>query len=245
METITSRKNKLIAHFRKLGSDSAYRHECGAYVCDGEKFLREAITWGAEITAVLWCGEPTVAVDCPNYMISNELLDYASPLKHTPGPLFSVAIPKAEAKAGVRAIVLDGVQDPGNVGTVIRTANAFSMDTVILTNGCADLYNPKTVRATMGAVFRQTTLEMEPAALQAWLFENGLTLCGAALSDRAEDIRRIERENTVIAIGSEGRGLSAEILAICGKQMIIPMNPACESLNAAVAAAVAMWEFTR
>ena len=245
METITSRKNKLIAHFRKLGSDSSYRHASGEFLCDGEKFLREAIAWGAKVTAILWCNMPTIPVDCPNYMASNELLDYASPLQHTPGPLFSVAISKKEMSTGTRAIVLDGVQDPGNVGTVIRTANAFSMDTVILTNGCADLYNPKTVRATMGAVFRQTVLEMNTPALKHWLEANELILCGAALSDRAVDIRHIAREHTVIAIGSEGRGLSAEILALCKKQMIIPMNPACESLNAAVAAAVAMWEFSR
>ncbi|MGI6012925.1 MAG: TrmH family RNA methyltransferase [Oscillospiraceae bacterium] len=245
METITSRKNQLIAHIRKLGSDSSYRRTSGEFVCDGEKFLQEAVAWGAEVTAVLWCNAPTMQIDCLNYLVSNDLLDYASPLKHTPGPLFSVAIPKEKKTAGIRAIVLDGVQDPGNVGTVIRTANAFSMDAVILTNGCADLYNPKTIRATMGAVFRQTTLEMEPAALAEWLQCHGLTLCGAALSEQAMDIRNIVRENTVIAIGSEGRGLSPAVLALCQKQMIIPMNPACESLNAAIAAAVAMWEFTR
>lgn len=245
METITSRKNKQIAHIRKLGSDSGYRRTSGEFLCDGEKFLREAIAWGAEITAVLWCDTPTVQVDCPNYRVSAELLNYASPLQHTPGPLFSVSIPKTPPYAGARAIVLDGVQDPGNVGTVIRTANAFSMDTVILTNGCADLYNPKTVRATMGAVFRQTVVEMEPVVLGQWLESNALQLCGAALSETAEDVRSIAHARTVIAIGSEGRGLSAAVLALCQKQMIIPMNPACESLNAAVAAAVAMWEFTR
>ena len=204
------------------------------------------MAWGAEVTAVLWCSAPTIQIACPNYMISSDLMDYASPLKHTPGPLFSVSISKGKKeKPGVRAIVLDGLQNPGNVGTVIRTANAFSMDAVILTNGCADLYNPKTIRATMGAIFRQPVWEMDPVSLSSWLKQNNLILCGAALSDQALDIRNIPRENTVIAIGSEGNGLSPTILKLCQKQMIIPMNSACESLNAAIAAAVAMWEFSR
>ena len=150
-----------------------------------------------------------------------------------------------ETLAGKRYMVLDGVQDPGNVGTILRTADAFRADGLFLVNGCADLYNPKTVRATMGAIFRQRVWQMGAEEMKALLRENGLPLYGAALSDRAEDIRRLELRRAAVAVGSEGNGLSRELLAMCDGQMIIPMQPDSESLNAGVAASVIMWEMTR
>lgn len=142
-------------------------------------------------------------------------------------------------------IVLEGVQDPGNVGTVIRTANALGMDTVVLTGACADLYSPKTVRAAMGALFRQPVLTCTQDELVQLLNANGLKLYSAALTDTAQDLRRVPLSPAAVAIGSEGRGLSAQLLSQCDGQIIIPMQPGAESLNAAVAAAVVMWEIAR
>ena len=141
--------------------------------------------------------------------------------------------------------MLETVQDPGNVGTVIRTANAFGMDAVILTGDCADIYNPKTVRATMGAIFRQRVITCTLDGLRALLEKNRLPLYGAALSDRARDIRGVELKNAAAAIGSEGHGLSRALLDMCESELIIPMQPGSESLNAGIAAAVVMWEMSR
>lgn len=141
--------------------------------------------------------------------------------------------------------MLETIQDPGNLGTILRTANALSVDTVILTGDCADVWNPKTVRATMGAVFRQRFYEMERGEMRDYLARHGLKLYGAALSDRAGDLRRVDLRAAAVAIGSEGQGLSKELLALCDGELIIPMNAQCESLNAAVAAAIVMWELTR
>ena len=113
---------------------------------------------------------------------------------------------------------------------------------MILTGGCADLYHPKTVRATMGAIFRQTVLEIEVQYLADFLREQGLPLYGAALAEDAQSIRGMDLRRTALAVGSEGRGLSAELLGICEKTILIPMRPDSESLNAAVAASVLMWE---
>ena len=133
------------------------------------------------------------------YAAGEELFDYASPMKNSPGPLFTVKIPAEDTAAPIRrAIVLESVQDPGNVGTVIRTANAFGIDAVILTGNCADLYNPKTVRATMGAIFRQRVLELPLAELRAALDENGLPLYGAALSETARDFREIPLDKAAV-----------------------------------------------
>ena len=160
-------------------------------------------------------------------------------------PIFAVRMRRIGAARLKNAIVLEGVQDPGNVGTVIRTANAFGVDAVILTGACADLYNPKTVRATMGAIFRQRVLELPLAELRAALDENGLPLYGAALSETARDFREMLLDKAAVAVGSEGNGLSTELLAICDGQLIIPMRPDSESLNAGVAASVIMWEMSR
>ena len=246
METITSRKNSFIRHLRSLAADGAYRAEHGEFLCDGQKLIDEAVAFGAEIGAILWKdAAPDRAYPCgKQYIAPGEIFDYASPMNNSPGPLFTVRMPKTEGyldlKGGV--IVLEGVQDPGNVGTVIRTANAFGIAAVVLTGNCADRYNPKTVRATMGALFRQRVLSLPLDELPAFLKAGGLKLYGAALSDKAKDVRDVSLEGAAVAVGSEGRGLSRELLNMCDGEIIIPMNPHSESLNAAVAAAVLMWE---
>jgi len=246
METLTSRKNPLIVHMRSLGADREYRREQGEFLCDGIKLLKEAMLWGAEITAVLWSAAPELTVNCgARYLVSEELLNYVSPLKSAAGVVFSVRIPQKPEKAPGRTLVLETIQDPGNLGTILRTANALGMDTVILTGDCADVYNPKTVRATMGAVFRQHFLELERREMRALLTGHGMKLFGAALSDRAGDIRTLDLKNTAVAIGSEGQGLSPELLDLCDGELIIPMSAQCESLNAGVAAAIVMWELTK
>ena len=246
LERLTSRKNPLIAHLRLLGTDRAYRRERGEFLCDGEKLLREALLWRAEITSVLWCGEPTVQVPCDRQvLVDRTLLDYVSPLKSAANVLFSVRIRPWDDAAPGRVLVLETIQDPGNLGTILRTANALWIDTVILTGECADPYNPKTVRAGMGAVFRQRCLEMERSALDSYLRTHALKLYGAALSPRSADIRETDLHAAAIAIGSEGQGLSGELLSMCAGELIIPMRADCESLNAAIAAAIIMWEMQK
>ena len=246
-EYITSRKNRVITHLRSVAGDRAYREACREFICDGEKTLREALQYGAEIACVLWrerAGDITLSA--PEYVAASELFDYASPLKNSPGPVFTVKMPEQRLpEKPEKLIVLENLQDPGNVGTVIRTANAFNMDAVILVGACADLYNPKTVRASMGAIFRQRVFEMDIAELREYLTDCKLPLYGAALSDKAKDTRSVSVKNAAVAIGSEGRGLSRELLDVCDGELIIPMNPDSESLNAAVAASVFMWEMAR
>ncbi len=247
IEYISSRKNQIISHVRHLTADRAYRHECGEYVCDGIKLLKEALKWGAEIKTVLWAGEPELELPetVRQYRASSELLDYASALKNCPGVLFTAAMKNWNMSEPGRTLVLETIQDPGNLGTILRTANALNMDSVILTGDCADLYNAKTVRAAMGALFRQRVYSMEREELRRYLDKHGLKLYGAALSDKSKNIRELDLSKTAVAIGSEGRGLSSELLAMCNGELIIPMNTACESLNAGIAAAIVMWELSK
>ncbi len=248
VEHITSRKNPLILRLRALSADGAFRRAEGEYLCDGHKLLAEALDKGAELRTVLWkgaAGELSLPEAVKQYTAPEDLFDYVSPMKNSPGPLFTLAIPAEAEPTFERAILLENVQDPGNVGTVIRTAAAMGIETVLLCGACADVYSPKTARATMGAIFREKLLHCSATEARALADRNGLKLYGAALSERAVDIRALPLKNAVVAIGSEGRGLSAELLKNCDGELIIPMSPGSESLNAAVAAAIVLWEMAR
>ncbi len=248
MITITSRNNAVVRHFRKLASDGNYRRESAEYVCDGAKMLEEAILAGTDIGTVLWKdGTPRRAVEAKEqFLLPPDLFDYVSTMKNSPGPLFTAAISSSPQKGPVSsAIILENVQDPGNIGTVIRSASAFQIDSVVLIDACADCYNPKTVRASMGAIFRQRIDTLRLPELEGFLKQFSLTLYGADLSEDASDIRGVRLQYAAVAVGSEGRGLSRELLNLCRKRIIIPMDPHSESLNAAVASAVIMWEMKR
>jgi TrmH family RNA methyltransferase len=241
MEIIRSRQNEWIKYFISLGSDSKARSEAGEYLCAGEKLLEEALSSGAEIGCVM---DTQLRPGLPCRVVTPELLKAVSPLQNSPGPVFTVKQrPLPPGDSLQRVIVLENVQDPGNVGTVLRTADAFGMDLVVLCGACADPYNPKTVRASMGAIFRQPVVKTDTANLASVLGD--LPLYGAALAEGAMDIRTLPKTHLAVAIGNEGKGLSVELLNLCTGKTIIPMRPCAESLNAGVAAAVAMWEMTR
>ncbi len=247
-ERITSRKNAEIVRLRALSADAECRRREREYVCDGTKLLNEALEKGAEIKTVLWREDPgefILPAAVRQLVAPGDLFDYASPMKNSPGPLFTVAMAPEAEPVFQRAVILENVQDPGNVGTVIRTAAALGVDTVLLCGACADVYAPKTVRASMGAIFRERILRCASEEAAAFVKKNRLPLYGAALSERAADIRRVDLKNAAVAIGSEGRGLSEKLLSQCDGELIIPMTPGSESLNAAIAAAVVLWEMTR
>ena len=247
-EELRSRQSAPIRFLRELARDAEARRENGLYLCDGEKLLQEALRSNAEICHVAWREKRTDGYGAfeKEYLLPAELFDYVSPLKNSPGPLFSVRMnPEPTPAAPRRVLVLEEIQDPGNVGTILRTADAFSMDAVILLEGCADVYAPKTVRASMGAVFRQNVLRMTLAEAVSYCRAQDLPLYGAALSPRARDLRTLRLDRSAVAIGSEGHGLSAELLGRCVGELIIPMSGEAESLNAGIAAAIVMWEMCR
>ncbi len=245
---ITSRKNPGIMHLRRLGTDRDYRHEKQEYLCCGEKLLKEAVLHKAEILSVYRVPEAAAGLaprGAEEYLVPGDVLDSASPFRSSTGVLFTCRmVPDAPLPEGGGYVVLENVQDPGNVGTVLRSANAFGLPLVALVGDCADIYNPKAVRASMGAIFRQKTARMTLDALSAET-ARGLRLLGAALGPGCTDIRKTDLKGALVAIGSEGRGLSEDLLSRCTGRIQIPMAPACESLNAAAAAAVILWEMGR
>ena len=246
-ERITSRANPLCAHFRKLASSRAYRQEAGEFLCDSPKLLREACLWGAPVRTVLHTpGVPLPDLDGADVReVSESVMAAVSPMETPQGVVFTCAMappPLPTCLEPGRYLVLDGIQDPGNAGTILRTADAFDCRAVFLLPGCADLYSPKTLRSAMGAHFRsaQWSCTLEDAA--ALFRAAGVPLYAAALGPDTADVRRVDLTSAALVIGSEGRGVSPQALAACQGTLQIPMSGRCESLNAAVAAAVLLWE---
>lgn len=250
MEMITSRQNPLAAQIRRLNGSRPARREAGLFSAEGPKLLAEALRAGAGVRTVVTA--PGTEVSCPEGIrrveVPPDLLKSLCDTQTPQGVLFLTELPDLtppERLEGDCFLVLDGLQDPGNVGTIWRTADALGADGLILVNHCADPFSPKTVRSTMGACFRLPVWETEAAALPGLLERSGLPLYAAALREDTADIRSARLGRCAVAIGSEGRGVSPELLAMSEKTVKIPMRERCESLNAAVAAAVVLWELAR
>lgn len=249
MEQITSRQNPLMSHIRKLNTSRSYRRSQGIFVGEGMKLLDEALRWQANVQTVV-CAKGTEVPALPPQVrlveVPGDLLKSIADTDSPQGLLFLCGIPEMalpQQMAEGTYMVLDGVQDPGNVGTIWRTADAFGGAGLILVNNCADPWSPKTVRSTMGACFR---LPLWTATLPELKDKLGdMPLYATALRADTEDVRAQNLNRCALVVGSEGRGVSEETLSLCNKTLIIPMVDRCESLNAAVAGSVLLWEAWR
>ncbi|MGM9562712.1 MAG: TrmH family RNA methyltransferase [Faecousia sp.] len=248
MERITSSQNPLLRHIRKLQSSGAYRRQWGEFVADGFKLLEEALRWYPKIKTVVvseGCNLPPLPERVRRVEIPASLMMSLSEMKTPQGVLFTCELPKAEApKVEKGMLLLDRIQDPGNLGTILRTADALGVQ-VLLTNGCADAYSLKTLRASMGAVLRTTPRSLPMEMILTACKENEIPIAATALTHDAVDIRTIAPEKYLMVIGSEGQGVSNELLTAAQTHVIIPMEPRCESLNAAIAATIVMWQMKR
>lgn len=251
MEHITSRQNPLVSHIRKLGADRAFRREQGLFLVEGTKLLEECVKWGGKVD-LLVCAEGfslPFPVHAPRTVsVPQDLFKALSTVDTPQGVLAVCALPALlppDKLSGARYLVLDGVQDPGNVGTVWRTADAFGADGLFLLNGCADPWSPKTIRATMGACYRLPLWETDLETLTTLLSAADIPLRATALREDTVDVRDLSWSRAAAVIGSEGRGISEKTLSACTETVKIPMRDRCESLNAAVAASVVLWEMYR
>jgi len=245
LEKLTSRRSPVAVHVKRLGADKSYREQNREYLCDGVKLLEEAVKSDTEIIDVLTASHIDFPLPLQTrvYHTSQDLINSLSPLKSAQDTLFTCKMPPTGGFMHSEGlyILLDGIQDPGNLGTILRTAEAFRAGSVLLTGNCADLYNPKTVRATMGAIFRCRAFIVDFPELEQ-LRNEGAAFAGAAPGPGHAGICDISLKNKIVAIGSEGNGLSSGVMSLCSELFTIPTAPECESLNAAIAAAIVMWE---
>ena len=250
MECITSRQNGVVQHIKKLASSRKYRRETGEFLCEGPKMWAEAMERGWVISTLMTSEETILrqyeGTPARSVLVSSELLSYAADTETPQKMIFTCHLPDGEdALPGERLLVLDGVQDPGNVGTIWRTADAFGADGLVLLPGCADPWSPKVVRSTMGACFRLPVLCCTLDELLPMLAQQQIPLYATALREDTRDIRDADLRRAAVVIGSEGRGVSDAVLERCEMTLKIPMRERCESLNAAMAAGIVLWESWR
>lgn len=246
-ERITSRKNPLLQQVKKLLGSKKAREEAGLFVADGTKLLAEAVKWYPGLDTVIL--SDGIQAEVPEYVrtirVPADVMESISPMSTPQGALFLCRLPeKKDFVPRPGMLLLDGVQDPGNLGTILRTADALEIPVVLL-EGCADPYSHKVVRSSMGAVFRTDVMQSTWAQVKTACDDAGIPIGVTALSDRAMDIRKADVKEMAVVIGSEGQGVRQEILRNAGAELIIPMNPRCESLNAAVAATIVMWQMAQ
>lgn len=257
MRRIESKDNPLIRRLSRLAGERKFRRTQGEMVCEGEKMLREALGSGTPVTEVV-LGETrefdTGLLEEAERQgarlteVPESLLARLSKVETPQGLVFvckQPVFPLARLKDAQRVLVLDGLQDPGNLGTILRTADAFALDGIILCEGCVDPVSPKVVRATMGAIFRIPVAIATLEQTAAWLAERDIPLYATALSERSIPLTHVRLNRAAVIIGNEGRGVSERGLQLSQKQLIIPMAGRAESLNASIAASIVMYEMSR
>lgn len=242
---ITSLENQQIKKFASL-SKKKYRDEYNLFFVEGIKSVKEAINWGQDIECILYCPDMIdYDLEVSGIEVSKEIL---CKISDTISPQGIIAVLKIKEKSldvlkgKKRVLFLDKVQDPGNVGTIIRTADAFGFDGIVLSKECADLYSPKVVRSTMGSMFHLPIVKdvnvEELKALNMKMYSSSL--------QAKQDIRSIKVEDcSILVIGNEGNGISNETKEVTDEFIKIEMPGNAESLNASIAAGILMYEFTK
>lgn len=243
-ERITSRKNPLIQQVKRLFASKRERETAGLFAADGTKLLEEAIRYYPGLdTVILSDGVNAVLPEqVRRIRVSEDVMQSISPMSTPQGAVFLCRLPQQSPfRPEPGMLLLDGIQDPGNLGTILRTADAMDIPVALL-EGCADPFSHKVVRASMGAVFRTGVNVTTWESARQSCAERHIPIAVTALDPAAVDIRKAALNTMAVVIGSEGQGVRQEILEAAGQKLIIPMNPHCESLNAAIAAAIAMWQ---
>lgn len=248
IEHITSLKNPKVTTWKSL-KDRKGRKETGCFLVEGRKMVEEAVASAFPVEAILVdadrLGEFTLPAGLPAYSMPGHVLAAVCDTKTPQGIAAVVRMAEVELH-GMRLVAMDGVQDPGNVGTIIRTADAAGFDGVILSTQCADVFSPKVLRATMGSVFRMgIRVTDDLPGLLTQMVQEGASVLSSQLDGEPFYQRSPLNERFVLVIGSEGNGVTDEVKAVATHKVKLPMRGGAESLNAAVAAGIMMYELTR
>ena len=258
MQRITSRENPLIKQLVLLIENRKERAKKGLFVAEGLRLCKEAAQSSITVKTVLVTDAfmdkhsdeaRDILGSCNDVVLISE--GVASKLGNTvssQGVFCLCEMPKFSNEImGNKFIVLENLQDPGNIGTIIRSAEAFGIDGVIFVGNCADIYNPKILRSTMGTVFSMPFYRFSSAIeAREELKKNGCEILGAVLDADSGKLSQIEfNDKCAVMIGNEASGLSDLAKSACDSFLYIEMSGNAESLNAAVAASVIMWEMQK
>lgn len=258
MQVITSKDNEIIKNIKKL-KDKKYRDEEELYIIEGIKIIEEAIEEEANIQKIVICEECvatgeieqkllyTIAkYDC--IYVNKKLFNFLTDVVAPQGILAVVEKPSKDRKIRYDQdviLALDGIQDPGNLGTILRTVDSVGLKQIIVTKNTADCYNPKVVRSTMGAIFRVNVIETEDLCKTLKeLRKNKYEIIATSL-DTNNSIYDISYNKKVIVIGNEANGVTKQVQELASKKVKIPMLGKTESLNASVATGIILYEYVR
>lgn len=238
----TSVENKKIKELKKL-QKKKYRDQTGLFLVEGEHLLEEAIRENL-VCEIFYLDGFQKEESVPVHTVTSTIMKELSELETIPN-VIALCKKKDETLSGNRILVIDGVQDPGNLGTMIRSAVAFHVDGILLGEDCVDLYNSKTIRATQGMLFH---IPIEKGNLLIKMKEyhsNGYHLYATNV-EHGKSLKCIEKyEKVCIIMGNEGNGVKEELQALCDELLYIDMNPVCESLNVAIATSIILYELDK
>jgi len=239
MENITSVNNNHIKELCKL-KEKKYRDSSNTYLIEGEHLIYEAYKEGILLEVLPLIGED-FSMDTRITFISKEVMKKLSSTDSIPN-VIGVCRKKEEEEIGSKILILEDIQDPGNLGTIIRSSLAFGIDTIVLSTKTVDLYNPKVVRSTQGMMFHVNIVVRELIPFIKDLKKNNYVIYGTKV-DNGINVKNVEKKDKyALIIGNEGNGMSSDIESLCDKNLFIDMDNGVESLNAAVAASILLYE---
>ena len=234
---ITSVNNDKVKELVKL-KEKKYRDKTGLFFVEGIDLIDEAYK-NSMIKELFVLDGENVSMDVPVTYVSYDVMKKISDMESI-SEYYAVCYKKEELEIGNRIVILDGIQDPGNLGTIIRSAVAFNFDTVVLSKKTVDLYNPKVLRSTKGMLFNINIIVRD---IEEFINElDGWTVYGTDVINGNNIKDEVISSKVAIVIGNEGRGISDNVKKLCDKFIYIGMNSDCESLNASVAASILMYE---
>ena len=247
---LISTSNDYVKHIKKLQTKKSYRYEQQAFVVEGIKMINDGI--GLLDTVIISekfdMEQITISPEIEKILVSDKVFRHLSDTVSPQGIMGIVKMPCDTLHDFSNSLLLfcDGVSDPGNLGTIIRSADAAGADGVILGQGCADIYNSKTIRSTMSSIFHIKTFFAEDSIKTLQYFQNkGTAVIGSSLSAKDNFYEADYTRPTLFIVGNEANGISDQALTICDKCVKIPMLGRAESLNVAVAASVMLFEAVR
>lgn len=259
MQIITSKDNEMIKNIRKL-KEKKYRDLTNQYLVEGTKLIKEAIEENVKINQIVVCEDCLKEDGCTEQKllyqiakydciyVSSKIFNSLTDVVNPQGMLAVIQKESGEEKIKYTEdmiMVLDGIQDPGNLGTILRTIDSCGLTQVVLSKTSVDAYNPKVVRSTMGAIFRVKIIEAENLVeTLKHMKKHKFKVVATSLSG-TENIYEMDMTKKVIVIGNESKGVSKEILEVADNKVKIPMLGKTESLNAGIATGVILYEYVR
>ena len=242
---ITSLENEKVKNYVKL-QKKKYRDLTNLYIVEGEHLVLESLKAGVVKEIILLDGEE-FNCDLPIYYVTYDILKKISTMDNAPKIMAVCIKNNTNDIIGNRVLALDGIQDPGNLGTIIRSSLAFNISTIVLLENSVDLYNSKVLRATQGMYNHINIVNLTFDELYKYIKNNNIKLYGTSVVNGV-DVRKLdsnEKDRYCLVMGNEGQGVRKEILDCCYKKLYINMNPKVESLNVGVACSILLYELER